>query len=155
MVMAGRAQLSGELLHQFKSDMASGDADAFERFRRSRQWLIAGASHSRRDLTPENSCQALQFLAHSLLGGSSNDLVLQTALVENEQGGHGPHAVLLGQLFVILHVYSGNFDGDGPVHGDGFKHRRHGLARIRPVGPKFDYHGLRGVEHFPVEVRFV
>jgi len=39
-----------------------------------------------------------QSLAHSLLSGLSNDLVLQDALVEYEQGGHGTHTVLLGQV---------------------------------------------------------
>jgi hypothetical protein len=103
----------------------------------------------------ENSFQALQSLAHSLFSGSSDDLVLHAALVENEQGGYGPHAVLLSQLFVVLHVNPGNFDRDGPVLGDGFKHQRHGLARVRPVGAKFNQHWVRGMEHFLVKVRFV
>ena len=82
-------------------------------------------------------------------------LVLHAALFENEQGGYGPHAVLLGQFFVVLHVYPGNFSGDGPVPGNGFKHRRHSLARVGPVGPKLNQYGVRGIEHFLVEVRFV
>ena len=76
-------------------------------------------------------------------------------MVENEQRGHGPHAVMLGESFIILHVHSGIFDAESLVLRDGFKNRRHGLARARPPRPKLDEHRLHGVKHFSVEVRFV
>ena len=56
---------------------------------------------------------------------------------------------------MLLNVYPGKFDGGGVVPGDRFKHRFHVPARTRPLGPKLDEHGLRGIEHFPVKVRFI
>ena len=41
-LMAGRAQFSDELFHQFKSPMVGSDADALDCFRQSRQCFIAG-----------------------------------------------------------------------------------------------------------------
>ena len=51
-LMAGRAQFSDELSHQFKSPVVGGDADTLDRFPQSRQWLITGVFTDFAQLAP-------------------------------------------------------------------------------------------------------
>ena len=94
----------------------------------------------------------VDFFDEDFFGGGADELFLDFAAFEKEEGGDVVDAVLLGELRFFLDVDFDDFDFAGKFTGDFVEEGGDHFAGAAPFGPEIDDDEFVGLEDFGLEI---
>ena len=96
--------------------------------------------------------QILDDLLDLLFGMHADELVLDRALLKEQQRGYAPHRVLGRFGLGLVHVHGEKLDTLAVLTGQSFQDRRDELAGLAPRRPEIDDDKSLRPQHFTVEI---
>jgi hypothetical protein len=102
------------------------------------------------------SGECLELRLELVLGDAgADDLVLDLAVLEEQQQGNGADVVLHGEVARVIDVDLADLGGCSDFGCDLVDHRANHFAGAAPFGPEVHEDGHVGVDDFGLEIRFV